>query len=90
MHYNANVPASTTPNLNGNLGFLRVSDLAFQCMNDPNEPSYPRSFYGDVSDSWADLSAGPPATTGATDMGHWVWNYWGYKDGASQDGDGPP
>lgn len=88
VHYTGNAPASATPNTNGT-GFLKVSDKAFQCLNDPNEPSFPRSSYGDLSDNWTDLSAGPPKTGATRDMGHWVYNYWGYND-STQDGTAYP
>ncbi|MBV9469175.1 MAG: prepilin-type N-terminal cleavage/methylation domain-containing protein [Abitibacteriaceae bacterium] len=54
----------------GGTGYLKISDLSFQCPDDPAEVPYPRSSYGDIS---TDI------TTGPADPARLVWNYWGYQ-----------
>jgi prepilin-type N-terminal cleavage/methylation domain-containing protein len=59
-----------TPNSNGT-GLLKLTQAALICPDDDTESSLPRSSYGDISTNINSLPN--------TDMGRYVWNYWGYK-----------
>ena len=60
------------PNPRGT-GHLNATS-ALVCPSDDTQTKAPRSSYGDIS---VDISKVPAVTV---DPGHFVWNYWGYKD----------
>jgi prepilin-type N-terminal cleavage/methylation domain-containing protein len=66
--------ALTCPNASGT-GHFKGGKDGLICADDDSDPTYIRSSYGDIS---TDITT---AMTGAdkTDMGRYVWNYWGYR-----------
>jgi type II secretory pathway pseudopilin PulG len=67
--------ALTCPNTSGT-GFFKGGKSSLICADDDTDPSMVRSSYGDIS---TDITAAMTATSGANDMGRYVWNYWGYR-----------
>jgi len=66
--------ASSTVVNTGGKGYFKGGMSALVCADDDTTSTLPRSSYGDIS---VDVSAGP-----TTDMGRFVWNYWGYRAAA--------
>lgn len=64
----------TCPNASGT-GFFKGGKDGLVCADDDSATSAIRSSYGDIS---TDINT-PMTGTDKTDMGRYVWNYWGYR-----------
>jgi prepilin-type N-terminal cleavage/methylation domain-containing protein len=56
-------------------GFFKGGKDGLICADDDSDPTYIRSSYGDIS---TDISTAMTGTD-TSDMGRYVWNYWGYR-----------